>query len=136
MGGVVHFKVVIVQQRAQPIHIFFLPQPNSPVIMWQYIHLSTTFIINVSSLLSLMIHTRLETKGCLYILLKSQDVHFYVQFFHFNHCVVINMHWKVLCFCKSHRSLICCVLMYSIHSGLFSWANLAMCQPYICALTK
>lgn len=46
------------------------------------------------------------------------------------------MHWKVLCFCRSHGSLICCVLMYSIYSGLFSWANLAMCQTYICASTK
>lgn len=58
------------------------------------------------------------------------------QLFNLNQCVVINMHWKVLCFCKSHRSLIYCVLMYSIYSGLFFWANLAMCQLYVCALTK
>lgn len=48
-----------------------------------------------------------------------------------DYCVVINMHWKVLCFCRSHGSLICSVLMYRIYSGLFRWAYLAMCQTYI-----
>lgn len=32
-------------------------------------------------------------------------------FLNLDHCVVINMHWKVLCFCRSHGSPICFVLM-------------------------
>lgn len=67
-------------------------------------------------------------KGCLHILVKSQGVGLCVQFLNLDQCVVINMHWKVLCFCRSHGSLICCVLMYSIYFGLFSRADLAMCR--------
>lgn len=59
-----------------------------------------------------------------------------VQFFSLDQCVVINMHWKVLCFCRSHGSLISCVLMYSIYSGLFSRANLALCRMRICVSAK
>lgn len=79
----------------------------------------------------LMINIASKQKGCLHSLLKSQSVSLCVQFFNLDHCVVINMHWKVLCFCRSHGSLICCVLMYSIYSGLFSRANLATRQTYI-----
>lgn len=62
--------------------------------------------------------------------LKSQGVSLLVcvQFFNLNHCVVISMHWKVLCICKSLRFLICWVLMYSIYSDLFSSVDLATCQ--------
>lgn len=83
------------------------------------------------------LHAVKKKKGCLRILLKSQGVSSCDQFLNLDHSVVINMHWKVLCFfCRSHGSLICCVLMYSIYSGLFSWANLATCQTSICASTK
>lgn len=74
-----------------------------------------------------------KKKGCLHILFKSQGGSLCVWFLDLDHCVVINMHWKVLCFCWSHGSLICYVFMYSIYSGLFSRANLAMCQTCICA---
>lgn len=75
-------------------------------------------------------------QSCLPILLKSQGVGLCVQLLNLDHSFVINMHWKVLCFCRSDGSLICSVLMFSFYSGSFSWANLTTCQLYICALTK
>lgn len=40
----------------------------------------------------------------------------------FEPCVVINMHWKVLC--VDPMGPLCVVLMYSIYSGLFSLGSL------------
>lgn len=81
-----------------------------------------------------LLHTQYQT--CLLIPLGSQVLSFCIHFFNLDHCVVINMHWKVLCSCRSHGSRICCVFMYSICSGLFSCVRcISVHQPRRLVLT-
>lgn len=51
----------------------------------------------------------------------------------FEPCVVINMHWKVLC--VDPMGPLRVVLMYSIYSGLFSLGSVPHVSGIYCALT-